>query len=51
LAWSLLHLVETAPADVIEKEPAPESNEWIIMMWARQKEFEAMRSRAAEADG
>jgi len=36
LAWSLLHLIETAPGGVlIAEKPAESENEWIRRLWAR----------------
>jgi hypothetical protein len=36
LAWTLLHLVESAPGGIPVKEPPPETaNEWIKRLWAR----------------
>ena len=36
LAWTLLHLIETAPGGVpIAVEPAPTENEWIRRLWGR----------------
>jgi hypothetical protein len=36
VAWSYLHLIETAPGGTPIKEPPPETaNEWIRRLWAR----------------
>lgn len=36
LAWTLLHLIETAPgARVVKVEPDPGANEWVRGLWAR----------------
>ncbi len=36
LAWTLLHLIETAPGGVlISPKPADSENEWIRRLWAR----------------
>ncbi|WP_435091620.1 hypothetical protein [Micromonospora aurantiaca (nom. illeg.)] len=37
LAWTLLHLVESAPSPVFTTEPPPGSNEWIIRLWRRYR--------------
>jgi len=35
-AWSLLHLIETAPGGIlITSKPADSENEWIRRLWAR----------------
>ncbi len=34
LAWTLLHLIETAPGGApITEEPGPDANEWVRRMW------------------
>lgn len=35
LAWTLLHLIETAPSGAIEEEPDPGANEWVSRLWTR----------------
>src|SRR5689334_4478116 len=36
LAWTLLHLIESAPgARELTSEPGPDSNEWLRRLWAR----------------
>jgi hypothetical protein len=35
LAWTLLHLVETAPSLPVTAEPADGANEWIVLLWRR----------------
>lgn len=36
LAWTLLHLIESAPAGPpLASEPGEGSNEWLIRLWAR----------------
>lgn len=35
LAWTLLHLIETAPQPVVDNVPAPHSNWWIRTLWDR----------------
>ncbi|MEH0937535.1 hypothetical protein [Micromonospora psammae] len=35
LAWTLLHLVESAPAPPVTSEPPDGSNPWIIKLWIR----------------
>lgn len=36
LAWTLLHLVETAPGGVpLTSEPDDDANEWLRHLWAR----------------
>lgn len=37
LAWTLLHLVESAPLPVVTSEPPEGSNEWIIRLWTRYR--------------
>ena len=33
VAWSLLHLIETAPHCPIEEPPADDANEWMQRLW------------------
>jgi hypothetical protein len=35
LAWSLLHLIETAPTSPVKVKPAETANEWIRCLWDR----------------
>lgn len=35
LAWTLLHVVETAPSPIPVTEPAPNSNMWLLLLWKR----------------
>ena len=36
LAWTLLHLIETAPGGIpVKEEPPEKENEWIRRLWAR----------------
>lgn len=35
LAWTLLHLVETAPGTLLQREPPESANEWLRRLWAR----------------
>ena len=35
LAWSLLHLIETAPEPVVTEEPDASANQWIRRLWDR----------------
>ena len=35
LAWSLLHLVETAPSSPVTSPPDPDANEWVHRLRAR----------------
>jgi hypothetical protein len=35
VAWNLVHLIETAGADVVTAEPPPEANEWVRFLWDR----------------
>lgn len=37
LAWTLLHLIESAPSPVVTAEPPPGSNPWIERMWIRYR--------------
>jgi hypothetical protein len=33
LAWTLVHLIETAPELPLDNEPGPEANEWLKLLW------------------
>lgn len=33
IAWSLLHLIETAPHCPVEEPPADDANEWVRSIW------------------
>jgi len=36
LAWTLLHLIESAPGGIpIKDAPSEQDNEWIRLLWAR----------------
>ena len=35
LAWTLLHLIETAPAPVLEERPSHTANGWVRLLWER----------------
>jgi len=36
LAWTLLHLIETAPGGIpVREAPAESDNEWVKRLWAR----------------
>jgi hypothetical protein len=36
LAWSLLHVIETAPGGApVKQDPGPEANEWVRYLWER----------------
>ncbi|MEV6924334.1 hypothetical protein AB0M46_07485 [Dactylosporangium sp. NPDC051485] len=35
LAWTLLHLVESAPVPVVTAEPPDGSNDWVVLLWRR----------------
>ena len=35
LAWTLLHLVESAPVSPLERAPDAGSNEWLFRLWHR----------------
>ena len=37
LAWTLLHLIETAPTNMPLTEPAASANPWIRRLWLRQQ--------------
>ncbi|MBT2442868.1 hypothetical protein J7E93_22725 [Streptomyces sp. ISL-36] len=37
LAWTLLHLVESAPTAPVTAEPPEGSNEWIERLWIRYR--------------
>ncbi|WP_250002994.1 hypothetical protein [Actinoplanes sp. M2I2] len=37
LAWTLLHLIETAPIPIPLTEPAADANPWIRRLWLRQQ--------------
>jgi len=42
VAWTLLHLIETAPTPLVMSEPPEGSNEWIILSWRRYKNYLAI---------
>ena len=34
LAWTLVHLIESAPGgSIVEEEPPPDANEWVRHLW------------------
>lgn len=35
VAWTLLHLIETARIPVYDRAPGPDANEWSRRLWAR----------------
>jgi hypothetical protein len=35
LAWTLLHLIETAPSSPVTSQPGPDTNEWVHRLWDR----------------
>lgn len=35
LAWTLLHLVESAPSPVVNSRPPDDANAWISRLWMR----------------
>ena len=35
VAWTLLHLIETAPESPLKTEPSTDANEWIKRLWER----------------
>ncbi|MEU6759300.1 hypothetical protein [Streptomyces sp. NPDC046685] len=37
LAWTLLHLVESAPTSVVTSEPPGGSNTWVETLWVRYR--------------
>jgi len=37
LAWTLLHLIETAPTFRVDVEPPPGANEWLVRLWRRHR--------------
>ncbi|MEV7738719.1 hypothetical protein AB0O75_42785 [Streptomyces sp. NPDC088921] len=37
MAWTLLHLVETAPSPAVTSKPPAESNLWIHNLWIRYR--------------
>lgn len=38
LAWTLLHLVESASSSVVTSEPPEGSNMWIARLWTRYRD-------------
>lgn len=38
LAWTLMHLIESAPSPPVTQDPGPESNEWLRRLWQRQRD-------------
>ncbi|GHJ49039.1 hypothetical protein Cs7R123_63810 [Catellatospora sp. TT07R-123] len=41
LAWTLLHLVESAPSPLVTSEPVEGSNEWRVLLWRRYRNAQA----------
>lgn len=41
LAWTLLHLVESAPSSVVTVAPAPGANQWLVLLWNRRRNASA----------
>jgi hypothetical protein len=39
LAWTLLHLVESAPSPIVTSEPPEGSNPWIVRLWKRYQNW------------
>jgi hypothetical protein len=37
LAWSLVHLIESAPNAPLENEPEADANEWLRLLWSRSQ--------------
>ncbi len=35
VAWTLLHLIETAPESPLKTVPATDANEWVKLLWDR----------------
>ena len=35
VAWTLMHLIETAPNPAVPYEPPPGANEWHVRLWRR----------------
>ncbi len=35
LAWTLLHLIETAPVHPLDVQPTSDTNEWLQILWDR----------------
>jgi hypothetical protein len=45
LAWTLLHLIETAPGNApVETEPPAEANEWVRRLWERAERGRQLKS-------
>ena len=41
LAWTLLHLIETAPSPPLDSAPAEDASEWIRRLWNRAQRKQA----------
>ncbi|WP_406043141.1 hypothetical protein OG799_03825 [Micromonospora sp. NBC_00898] len=41
LAWTLLHLAESAPSSVATVAPAPGANQWLVLLWNRRRNASA----------
>jgi hypothetical protein len=37
LAWTLVHLIESAPGAVVPNDPGLQASEWIRLLWERAK--------------
>lgn len=37
IAWSLLHLIETAPESPVTEQPARDANSFVQQLWARHQ--------------
>jgi len=42
VAWTLLHLIETAPHVPVDEPPADDANEWIHRIWRRKQNARAI---------
>jgi len=42
LAWTLLHLIETAPSPAVRQQPPDDANEWILTLWQRWRRSETV---------
>lgn len=51
LAWTLLHLMETAPPPLLENEPDSSANEWVWRLWLRQVNTFGLPGDAGESAG
>jgi hypothetical protein len=37
MAWTLLHLIETAPTPLPLTEPTEDANPWVLRLWRRRR--------------